>query len=66
MSKRVRRYLRRKGAPLTTTDQSAFIRWQLPYGCFHCADGREVLFDRDYAPIWSPKPSSWSGICLIR
>jgi hypothetical protein len=28
-----------------------FIRWQMPCGIYYCADGREVLFDRNYAPI---------------
>ena len=25
----------------------------LPYGIWTCADGREILFNRDYKPIWS-------------
>ena len=33
-----------------------FVRRQLPYGLYHCADGREVLFDRDYCPIVSRRP----------
>jgi hypothetical protein len=32
------------------------VRWLLPYGCHHCEDGREVLFDRDYCPIVSRRP----------
>lgn len=43
-------YMRRKGAELSAS-RKEFIRWQLAYGCYHCANGREVLFDRDYAPI---------------
>lgn len=38
--------------------KSEFIRRQLPYGSYHCADGREVLFDRDYCPIVSRSPGS--------
>jgi hypothetical protein len=26
-------------------------RADLPYGCWTCADGRQVLFNRDYLPI---------------
>jgi hypothetical protein len=48
---------RRKGAELYGT-RKEFIRWQLPYGCFHCPDGREVLFDRDYCPICQRYPES--------
>jgi crotonobetainyl-CoA:carnitine CoA-transferase CaiB-like acyl-CoA transferase len=30
-----------------------FYRWTvLPYGCWVCEDGREVLFNRFYEPIW--------------
>jgi hypothetical protein len=28
------------------------MRLYLPYGKWTCADGREVLFNRDYCPIW--------------
>ena len=28
----------------------------LPYGMWRCADGREVLFNRAYRPIWSRYP----------
>jgi hypothetical protein len=31
-------------------------RARLPYGKGTCADGREVLFDRDYVPIWQRMP----------
>jgi hypothetical protein len=30
-------------------------RW-LPYGMWTCADGREVLYNRDYHPIWQRRP----------
>ena len=33
--------------------RSRNIRWQLlPYGMLTCADGRTVLFNRRYKPIW--------------
>jgi hypothetical protein len=28
------------------------MRVRLPYGLWTCADGREVLFNRAYEPIW--------------
>ena len=31
-------------------------RQELPYGCWTCADGREVLFNRAYKPIWQRWP----------
>jgi hypothetical protein len=32
-------------------------RWHnLPYGMWTCADGREVLFNRSYKPIWQRRP----------
>jgi len=41
-------------------------RCTLPYGCWTCADGREVLFNRHYQPIWqrhhgvvTPARSQW-------
>jgi hypothetical protein len=36
--------------------RETFIRWQMPYGIYYCADGREVLFDRDYVPICERLP----------
>lgn len=32
------------------------MRLHLPYGKWKCADGREVLFNRDYCPIWERSP----------
>jgi hypothetical protein len=29
---------------------------RLPYGIWICADGREVLFNRAYSPIWQRSP----------
>jgi hypothetical protein len=31
-------------------------RARLPYGCWTCADGREILFSRAYAPLWQRSP----------
>ena len=29
------------------------LRWQeMPYGRWWCADGREILFNRQYNPLW--------------
>jgi len=34
-------------------------RWccELPYGMWTCADGREVLYDRHYCPLWERRGS---------
>lgn len=32
------------------------LRDRLPYGLWTCADGREVLFDRRYRPLWTRRP----------
>lgn len=55
------------GGPVTCTggelvvmrDQSPIpepMRYRLPYGLWTCSDGREVLFNRDYKPIWQRRP----------
>lgn len=31
----------------------AGLEGRLPYGRWRCADGREVLFNRAYEPLWS-------------
>lgn len=37
--------------------RAVFERWNdLPYGKWTCVDGREVLFNRCYEPIWQRKP----------
>ncbi len=38
--------------------KTKFERWRfwLPYGCWTCADGREVLFNRRYVPIYERRP----------
>ncbi len=33
------------------------LRSEFPYGKWTCIDGREVLFNRDYKPIWQRNPS---------
>jgi hypothetical protein len=50
-----RTYFTRKGTRLYTI-KSYFMQRLLPYGVGYCADGREVLFDRDYAPICQRYP----------
>jgi hypothetical protein len=33
------------------------MRTYLPYGTYFCKDGSEVLFSRDYCPLWKKHPS---------
>jgi hypothetical protein len=33
-----------------------YLRWRLPYGVWTCEDGRKVLFNRYYVPIWQQRP----------
>lgn len=35
---------------------AARMRLEMPYGIWTCADGREVLFNRRYHPIWQRMP----------
>jgi len=35
---------------------------QIPYGRWICADGREVLFDRRYLPIWQRGPGALASL----
>src|SRR5215831_16743228 len=51
----MREYIRRNGDPITCS-RGQFVMRQMPYGTYYCADGREVLFDRDYAPICERYP----------
>jgi hypothetical protein len=46
---------RPKGSEITCS-RKVFIRYALPYGQWLCADGREVLFDRKYVPIYQRYP----------
>jgi hypothetical protein len=50
-----KRYGPRKGGTLDAS-KAVFERWLMPYGKWTCGDGREVLFDRDYAPICERYP----------
>jgi hypothetical protein len=53
----MREYTSRNGDRLMTTP-SIFRRWNdLPYGIWTCADGREVLFNRFYEPLWERSPA---------
>ncbi len=36
----------------STSVYSDYRKLLLPYGKWTCADGREVLFNRSYMPIW--------------
>jgi hypothetical protein len=38
------------------------IRAALPYGCWLCRDGRQVLFNRDYLPIWERPGIGHQGV----
>ena len=40
------------GRRLPRPDKKMLLRCWLPYGRWACADGREVLFNRFYEPIW--------------
>jgi hypothetical protein len=51
----MRKYITRKGVP-RGIDRKGFVLWQMPYGICYCADGREVLFNRDYVPICERYP----------
>src|ERR1019366_697539 len=33
-----------------------YLRYRMPFGKWTCADGREVLFNRNYKPIWQRYP----------
>jgi hypothetical protein len=37
------------------------MRAKLPYGKWTCADGKEVLFNRDYEPIWERLPGEMAS-----
>lgn len=37
------------------------LRQHLPYGKWTCANGREVLFNRAYGPIWQRVPLAAGG-----
>jgi hypothetical protein len=59
-------YVTRGGQPIVTSSKRVFTRWnEMPYGVWRAKDGREVLFNRFYEPIWaraasgaSPEPAA--------
>ena len=51
-----KQYVSRNGKPLLA-DRKEFERWNdMPYGLWTCGDGREVLFNRFYEPIYQRRP----------
>lgn len=50
-------YVSRTGHRLWTVGSDFRRRNNLPYGKWTCADGREVLFNRFYEPIWQRRPN---------
>ena len=50
-----RRYFCRNGTEFIGNNKEYTLR-QLPYGCYHCENGREVLHDRNYAPLCERSP----------
>ncbi len=51
-------YISRTGHRLYTVGSDFRRRHDLPYGKWTCADGREVLFNRFYEPIWQRYPGA--------
>jgi hypothetical protein len=51
-----------KGRSRTDLLAEKRMRQELPYGLWRCADGREVLFNRDYRAIWQRYPSQEATI----
>ena len=53
-----KRRLRKPSMQELQDNKTAFGRWRLrcPYGRWACADGREVLFNRYYCPIYERYP----------
>jgi hypothetical protein len=50
---------------MTVALDKSELRTTLPYGLWKCADGREVLFNRNYRPLWERKngvvaPADWN------
>ena len=52
----MREFLSRTGNRFRTTPADFKTRNDLPYGKWICSDGREVLFNRFYEPIWQRRP----------
>jgi hypothetical protein len=53
------RYTLESGSRLAVDKRTAFELWRFmrPYGVWVCADGRQVLFNRDYIPILQRYPN---------
>lgn len=49
-------HVTRTGREFTGTAEQFDVRHNLPYGRWTCADGREVLFNRFYEPIYQRLP----------
>lgn len=49
-------FISRNGTEWTCSKSEFHRRNDLPYGKWTCADGREVLFNRFYEPIFDRKP----------
>lgn len=48
-----------RGGQRCLTSRGEFdVMNNLPYGAWTCADGREVLFNRFYEPIWQRSPGA--------
>jgi hypothetical protein len=50
------RFISRSGREILTRGSDFRRRNDLPYGKWTCPDGREVLFNRFYEPIWQRHP----------
>ena len=46
-------FVRASDLPHRKESRGTRLHARLPYGLWTCADGREVLFNRGYRPIWS-------------
>lgn len=56
LRERYREHRSRTGRRLYTSEADFLVRNDYPYGVWTCADGREVLFNRFYEPIWQRLP----------
>ena len=51
--------------PTGPTSKWQPMRHILPYGMWTCADGRKVLFNRNYKPIWQDHPNGAAEVADI-
>jgi hypothetical protein len=49
-------YMTVRGREVMAGKREAMIMMHLPYGLWTCEDGREVLFNRFYEPLWERRP----------